>query len=157
MSDRAPLFPASFNFSNSAKPITPVRALLKSWAMPPARVPTASIRWAPWSCLSISVFSVTSWAIDRIPLAFPDASRSDALNHSQVMIFPSFRTLALRSTLDSSPFGRFGHPCSISDRDSSGRMSSKAFFPIASSAVHPKIRSAAGFHSTTPKSRSHTM
>ena len=81
---------STFIFSISPIPKTPVRALLKSWAIPPARVPTASIRWAAWNCRSNSVFSVTSWTIDRTPVTFPDASRNDALNHSQVMTFPVF-------------------------------------------------------------------
>ena len=88
--------PAILMRRSSPNPTIPVRALLKSCAMPPARVPTASIFWAVLSCLSNSAFSVTSWAIDRTPLTFPDASRNNALNHSQVMIFPSFRTLAFR-------------------------------------------------------------
>ena len=81
---------------SSTNPTIPVRALLKSCAMPPASVPTASIRWAVWSCLSSWVFSVTSWTIERAPVTIPDRFRNGVLNHSQVIFFRSLRILEFK-------------------------------------------------------------
>ena len=54
------------------------RRLLKSWAIPPARRPTASIFWACRSWASRRLCSVVSSRIASVPISAPAASRRSA-------------------------------------------------------------------------------
>ncbi len=63
-------------FNRKALPRMPVNRLLKSWAIPPARTPIASIFCDCRSCSSRFLRSVMSRAIPWIPHGKPAASRS---------------------------------------------------------------------------------
>ena len=61
------------------KPITTVIWLFSSWAMPPARRPTASILCACRSCSSSRFRSVMSQKMPWVPITRPSASRMHVL------------------------------------------------------------------------------
>src|SRR3989442_8412772 len=65
--------------TSSLYPLITVRRLLKSWAMPPASCPIASIFWDWRNCASRLLRSVMSVAIAQIAYTFPSVSRSGNL------------------------------------------------------------------------------
>ena len=73
----------------SVKPMIAARMLLKSWAMPPARVPMASIFWAWRRCSSMRFCSVISLLISRRAIGFPSLSRRNARLLATVIFLPS--------------------------------------------------------------------
>ena len=80
----------------SVKPTMPPRMLLKSWAMPPARVPMASIFWA-WR---MRVSTSASWVMSRCTLMkwvmAPAESRTGETVVAAMNRLPSRRRLTSR-------------------------------------------------------------
>ena len=72
--------------------------LLKSWATPPAKRPTASIFCAWRSLSSRATRSVTSCANDATPSTRPDSSTSGVLYHSQRNGAPVFGDIVIRAS-----------------------------------------------------------
>ena len=63
----------------SRLPMTTIRRLLKSWAMPPVNWPTASIFWAWWYLRSRALRSVTLWQQPKTVSMVPASSRSASM------------------------------------------------------------------------------
>ena len=89
------------SWSRSALPRMAVRTLLKSWATPPASLPTASIFCAWRSCPSRARCSVTSLITPRTPATRPPSTSGREWTVTGKVV-PSLRT-ARYSELNSSP------------------------------------------------------
>ncbi len=87
-----PARPVSRNISMLLM-ITP-RILLKSWAMPPARVPTASIFWAWLSCRSRATSWATSSASQATRCTRPDSSAMGYREWSKIWMSRVSRNVA---------------------------------------------------------------
>ena len=76
-----------------AAPTIGVSTLFKSWAMPLARLPRLSIRWARRNCCSRDFFSVMSVSTLRIDRGLPASSRTSVHRLSTITSVPVLVTL----------------------------------------------------------------
>ena len=141
--------------ARSTWPKMPVRKLLKSWAMPPARMPTASSFCVFWICSSARVFSVTSRNTSTAPITRPRASCIGAADASIRIWRPSRLTKRARVISWLSAARPASTPVTGSSRSgprlqrSTTGSTSASRLPDASADGQPVSPSATGFSITT--------
>jgi len=123
--------------ASSAFPMMVVSILLKSWAIPPASVPMASIFWDCRSCSSILLRLVISCPIARMPVMLPFLSFNVRSNHSIVASFPSLVTIGFIFPLVFISEMALVNSSPVFCRSHSGRNVSNQSFPRTSSMLYP--------------------
>ncbi len=135
-----------------------VRRLLKSWAMPPARRPSASIFCACTSRCSSSLPSVTSMIAPTIRCGTPCGSRKIWASPITSRIEPPGRTTRKSARSATSPAAARSES-SFTRTRSSGWIDAMKLSKVASSALgsRPRIRYSSSDQATLPVRMSHAQ
>jgi len=140
--------------SSSLYPVITESRLLKSWATPPASLPTASIFMDWRSCSSLRcrassdfLVSVMSAMIATMEETFPCGSRRGAPEKARMISDPSRPRQQISVLANFSPSSTRLH-VAFSSRFPSEESRGLAR-PIVSDSPHPKMRTAAGFQTRT--------